>query len=115
MSRTKSYTLFILGGASVLGIAWLARRRHRERGSLLVWQQVLSKRYGAWTAGQLAAAVRRHSAVLVSEAPLTENPTLRCHLQENILPGLALYRVLLQEHNVCDFQYRRVSNDEDHV
>ena len=98
MSRTKSYFLFILGVSTALGIAWLVRQRRKEAGSLRIWQQVLIERHGAEKAGQLAAAVRQQNAALVAETPLPENQTLRWHLKENILPGLALYRVLLQEH-----------------
>jgi hypothetical protein len=98
MFRTKNYALFILGVASVLGIAWLVRQRREETGGLSVWQPVLIKHHGAEKAQQLAVAIRQQYAVLVAETPMPENQALRWHMKEYILPGLALYRVLLQEH-----------------
>lgn len=99
MSRTRRYVPFILGIASALGIAWLVRQRRKKIGSLRVWQQVLTRRHGAEKAQQLAAAVRQQSAALVAETPMPENRALSWHLKENILPGLVLYRVLLEEHH----------------
>jgi len=99
MSRTKSYSLFILGFASALGIAWLVRQRLKEIGGLRAWQQVLIRHHGAEKAHQLTAAVRQQHAALVAETPIPENQALRRHVKDNILPGLALYRVLLQEHD----------------
>lgn len=98
MSRRKNYALFILGMASALGIVWLVRQQRAAADGLSIWRQVLSRRHGVAKAQQLAAAVRRQRAALIAEARMPENPGLRQHLQANILPGLALYRVLLQEH-----------------
>ena len=99
MPRTKSYALVILSIASALGIAVVARQRREQTSAIRVWQKVLAGRYGDEKAGQLAAAVRQQTATLVSEAPMPANSALRWHLKENILPGLALYRVLLLEHD----------------
>ena len=98
MSRAKSYTLLILGAVFALGATWFIRQRRGERGSLLLWQSVLARRYGIEKAQQLIAAVRQRRAELLAAASLPQNPALRWHLTENILPGLALYQVLLQEH-----------------
>jgi hypothetical protein len=98
MSRTKNYTFFTLGLASALGIAWLVRRRGEEIAGLRDWQQSLARRHGVEKAGQWAEAIRQEHAALVTRTAVPENPTLRWHLKENILPGLALYKVLLQEH-----------------
>lgn len=98
MSRTKNYTLFILGIASGLGIVWLVRQRRKETSGLSDWRQVLIRHYGVEKAEQLAAAVRRQHASLIAETPMPANQALRWHLEERILPGLALYRVLLKEH-----------------
>ena len=98
MARTKKTVLFILGVASVFGIAWLIRQRRADTAGLNDWQRTLARRYGAKKARQLTVALRRKHTSLVSETRMPENKALRWHLTEKILPGLALYRVLLQEH-----------------
>ena len=97
MSRMNRFAPLIVV-ASTLGIAWLIRQRGAQKDSLDAWRQVLVKRHGAQKAGQLASVVRQQQAALVAETPMPDNQALRWHLKENILPGLALYRVLLQEH-----------------
>jgi hypothetical protein len=99
MSRTKFHGLFIVGLASGIGITWLLRQRRKEITGLSDWRQVLIRRHGAKKAQQLAAAVGRQHAALVAEASMPESQALRRHLKEHILPGLALYRVLLQTHD----------------
>lgn len=64
-----------------------------------VWQQVLIKNHGAEKAQQLAAAIRQQCTTLIAETSMPENYVLRGHLKANILPGLALYRVLLKEYD----------------
>lgn len=97
MSGRKSTALFILGIASVLGITWLVRQRREVIDSLSVWRKVLIRHHGAEKARQLVAALRQQHTDLVAETPMPENKALRWHLKSKILPGLALYRVLLQE------------------
>lgn len=47
MSRTKRYIPFILGVASVSGIAaLLVRQRRGEINNLYIWRQVLIKHHG---------------------------------------------------------------------
>lgn len=99
MSRTKSYSLFFLGVASALGIVWLVRQRREETGGWSDWKQVLIRHHGVEKGGQLAAEVRQQHVVLIAATPMPENRALRWHLKDRILPGLALYRVLLQEHD----------------
>ena len=98
MIRAKKTAVFILSVASVFWAAWLIRQRRADTAGLSDWQRTLSRRYGAEKARQLTAAVSRQHASLVDETPLPENEALRWHLKEKILPGLALYRALLQEH-----------------
>jgi hypothetical protein len=98
MSRTKRYARCILAGAFALGIAWSLRQSRRDVSGLRVWRQVLIRLHGAEKAQQLVAAIRREHEALVAETPLPGNQALRWHLKENILPGLALYRVLLHDH-----------------
>jgi hypothetical protein len=97
MSRMKNFSLILLGFASVLGIVWLVQRRRGETGDMSAWRQVLIRWHGAEKAPQLTEAVRQRRAVLIEEASLPENQALREHLKENILPGLALYQVVLKE------------------
>jgi len=99
MSRIKRYAPFIFVIASALGIAWLVRQRREVTAGLSDWQHVLIRRHGAKKGQQLAAAVRQQHAALVAEASVPVNPALRWHLKEKILPGLALYWVLLQEYD----------------
>jgi hypothetical protein len=99
MSRSKKYAPLVLGIVSALGIAWLIRQRRRKTGIPRLWQQVLIRHHGAEKAGQLAAAVRQQRTALIAETPMPENQALHWHLKEKILPGLAFYQVLLQEHD----------------
>lgn len=64
-----------------------------------IWQQVIIKNHGTEKAQQLAAAIRQQCATLIAETSMPEDHTLRWHLKANILPGLALYRVLLKQYN----------------
>jgi hypothetical protein len=59
----------------------------------------------------LSEQVRYRYKTLLAEKPLPANPILRRHVIDNILPGLALYQVLLQEHNY-DQQAALVDIDE---
>jgi hypothetical protein len=99
MSRTNRYVFFTLGITSALGLAWFVRQRRREIDGLYIWQQVLIRRHGAEEAQRLMTAVRQQCAALIAETQMPQSPALQQHLKEHILPGLALYRVLLQEHN----------------
>jgi hypothetical protein len=98
MSRTKKFAFLVLGVTSALGIVWLVRRRRGETADMSAWRQVLIRQHGAEKAGQLTEAVRQQRSVLIAEASMPENQALREHLKKNILPGLALYQVLLREH-----------------
>jgi hypothetical protein len=98
MSRTKIYALFSLGIASGLGIVWLIQQQRKEANYLRIWRKVLSNIHGAEKAQKLTDQVLQEHTTLVTESSMPDNPILRWHLKENILPGLALYRVLLQEY-----------------
>jgi len=66
---------------------------------LSAWQTVLAQNHGETQARRLAEQIRQRYIALLTEHPLPENPVLRKHATENILPGLALYQILLQEHH----------------
>jgi len=95
----KRYAPFIFGVASGLGITWFIWQRRKDTDDLKIWKQVVVKRHGAERVQQIISAIRQQRAALVAATPMPENQALRRHLRENILPGLALYRVLLQEHD----------------
>ena len=98
MSRVKRYLPLILGIASALGLAWLIRKQHGSTGFPRIWQQVLNRLHGVEKAQVLATAAYQQHAALLASTPMPENKALRWHLTRNILPGLALYQVLLKEH-----------------
>jgi hypothetical protein len=97
MSKIKITSYIALGVAAGLGFAWLARRRSSGLTSLSVWNRVLSETYGADKAHRLVDQIRQRYACLLVERALPENPILRRHTTGQILPGLALYQVLLEE------------------
>jgi hypothetical protein len=97
MSTTKNISLIALGLAAGLGAAWVVKRAAAEMDRLSAWQRVLGNKYGASNAQRMIELVRQRAASLLAAQELPENPALRGHLTDNILPGLALYQVLLQE------------------
>ena len=99
MSQTKRYTPIILLVASAVGIGWLFRHRRQGTAGLRDWRPVLARRHGVKKAHQLSVAVNHQYSILIAETSLPENQALCWHLKEKILPGLALYRVLLKEHD----------------
>jgi len=99
MPNKKSWFFIILGVASIVGITLVMRKRGNEVPGLPIWQTILHKRYGAERTRQIAASIRQQYINLVSDTPFPENRTLQFHLKRNILPGLALYRILLLEND----------------
>lgn len=99
MSRTKTYSLFFLGVASALGMTWLVRRIKQNLNTFAIWQRTLAEKHGAGKAQDIIERARQRNRQLIAERPLPENPILRGHLTGNILPGLALYQILLQEYS----------------
>jgi hypothetical protein len=75
----------------------------RRRGSsptvprLYVWQKALAEKRGEIEAGLLAGRVQVRYEALWAERPRFAHRALRDHLEKVILPGLALYRALLEE------------------
>jgi len=58
------------------------------------WQQVLTEQYGANEAEALIDKLQRRYEELYDTRPHYAHPALRKHLEQNILPALALYQVL---------------------
>ncbi len=97
MSHKKGSAAFLLGIASALSLAWLIRRRSVEVSGLSAWRRTLARHYGGQRARELAAAVQTGYTILAAGASMPEDRKLRWHLKDKILPGLALYQVLLNE------------------
>lgn len=94
-------------GAALGGIlAWsLANRKKKEPAlvpQLGAWERTLAKRFGVQSAALLAAQVQARYEGLFSERPRFRHPALRDHLEANILPGIALYRVLQEAMGPAD-------------
>jgi hypothetical protein len=61
------------------------------------WRQVLTEKHGAIEAGALIDKLQQRYEELYDTRPHYDHPALRKHLEQNILPGLALYQVLQAE------------------
>lgn len=99
MSKPKNMLLFLTVLSAGVGLIWLAKRRQPQLPGRSAWQAVLAQNHGETRARQLVEHIRQRYAVLLAQHPRLENPILRTHATENILPGLALYQILLQEYN----------------
>ena len=98
MRKMKKVTPVLVGMLAGAGIVWTLGRRRAPLAALSSWQRSLARQHGAEKAGRLAEAVRQEYTALLARTTLPEQPTLRWHLKDTILPGVALYKVLLQEH-----------------
>ena len=76
----------------------LARAPSASRGTphLNAWRDMLEERLGEVRAAVLVARVRARYADLFGQRPRLRNRVLMGHLEANLLPGLALYQVLLE-------------------
>jgi hypothetical protein len=76
----------------------------RQHGmpNLKTWQRALIEKHGEVQGAILAARAQARYEVLYNERPHFTHPALRWHLEQNILPGLALYQVLREENNERD-------------
>jgi hypothetical protein len=88
--------LAALGGL-ILGRQLAAQRAQRAH-RLDLWQRLLARRRGAVDAALLAARVQTRYEALSASRPRFDHRALRMHLERFILPGLALYQVLREEH-----------------
>lgn len=66
-------------------------------GQLPRWERALTRRYGKQKAVLLAAQIQAGYEDLYAGRPRFSNPVLRIHLEQLILPAIALYRALLVE------------------
>ncbi|MGZ3645723.1 MAG: L-2-amino-thiazoline-4-carboxylic acid hydrolase [Ktedonobacteraceae bacterium] len=73
--------------------------RHHRMPNLKIWQQALIEKHGEIQGTILAARTQARYEALYNERPHFTHPALRWHLEQKILPGLALYQVLSKENN----------------
>lgn len=100
MTNERSSQRFWLGlAAGVLGGLVIGRKLAKERRMPYLdnWQQALAEKRDALEAAMLAARVQARYDEFYAGRPRFTNRALCKHLESNILPGLALYQVLLEE------------------
>jgi hypothetical protein len=87
--------------AGVVGGLLIARRRTGKprMADADTWRQALTEKHGAIKAAVLIDKVQQRYEELYRTRPHYDHPALRMHLEQNILPGLALYQVLQAEKN----------------
>jgi L-2-amino-thiazoline-4-carboxylic acid hydrolase-like protein len=76
--------------------------RQHQMPNLKTWQRALIEKHGEVKGAILAARVQTRYEALYNERPRFTHPMLRWYLEQNILPGLALYQVLSKESNDRD-------------
>ncbi len=92
-----------IGTAVGTGIVLTQRKlMHHRMPNLKTWQQALIEKHGEVQGAFLAARTRTRSQALYDERPHFTHPALRWHLEQKILPGLALYQVLSKENSDQD-------------
>jgi len=96
--RWRWFGLGLLTG--LVGGWWLSRRRNAagRMPFLNIWQRELAKTRGTVDAALLAARIQAHYDDLWAHRPHFTHPVLNLHVWASILPGLALYQVLREEH-----------------
>ncbi len=95
--KRKRRLLPIAAGA--IGGLLIGRRKTGELRlpDVRIWQQTLVEQHGPNKAQALIAQVQKRYEELYRTRPRYDHPALRMHLEKNILPGVALYQVLLAE------------------
>lgn len=81
-----------------LGLTWLIRRRMARTTAIASFTRFFEKTYEPEKARRLTQLMLSRYAALLAERPLPDKKIKRNHLTRNIIPGLALYQVLLQVH-----------------
>jgi hypothetical protein len=72
---------------------------HHRMPNLKTWRRALIAKHGEVQGAFLAARIQSRYEALYNERPTFTHPMLRWHLEQNLLPGLALYQVLSKESN----------------
>ena len=102
-NRTASW-LFGIGVTAGLtvGLAVGRRGRTQRMPCLDAWQRALAEQWGEAGAAMLASRVLVKYQALYARRPHFARRVLQSHLERDILPGLALYQVLLEETGTQD-------------
>jgi len=100
MDRKRWIGLGVLAASAVAG-RLIARRKIGKPNiaKAATWREELTGKYGATAAEVLLGKLQQRYEELYRTRPHYDHPALRKHLEQNILPGLALYQVLLAEGN----------------
>ncbi len=102
VGRTQNPMWWLGLSVLVAGVVsgFLIARRRRARLQLPdaeIWRQVLTEQRDPIEAEALVENVQQRYEALYRSRPHYDHPALRMHLEQNILPGLALYQVLQAE------------------
>jgi hypothetical protein len=73
------------------------RNRMCRMPHLDTWQRTLTEQWGEVGAAMLASRMLEKYQALYTRRPRFAQRILQLHLERNILPGLALYQVMLEE------------------
>jgi hypothetical protein len=84
--------------------------RHHQMPNSKTWQRALIEKHGEVQGAILAARVQTRYEALYDERPHFTHPALRWHLEQKIMPGLALYQVLCKENSDQDAVLTEVSS-----
>lgn len=98
--NTKRVALIALGiGAGMTGCSLMRRRMRgaRRMPNARVWQRALAKRVDEVEAALLLSLAQTRYESLYERRPRFDQRALRMHLEQNILPGIALYQVLREQ------------------
>ena len=107
-TNTKSYRHAVLIGLTIgtaIGTSIILTKRmarHHRMPNLKTWQRALIEKHGEVKGAILAARIQARYQALYDERPHFTHLALRWHLEQKILPGLALYQVLSQENSDQD-------------
>jgi hypothetical protein len=97
MKRNRFW--IVLGFASgTLGVIWLMRRARQTPAPWSWTKPILVRIHGEEIGNQLVLRAEARYRILLEKRPLTQHRALRRHLTRSILPGLALYQILLEHH-----------------
>ncbi|HEX7973325.1 MAG TPA: L-2-amino-thiazoline-4-carboxylic acid hydrolase [Anaerolineales bacterium] len=99
LTKNRDSLLFGLGLAAGVTAGIALRQRSGSPPQLpqaAAWQRALEQNNGERQAALLIAQAQARFAELYARRPHFEHSALRMHLEQNILPGLALYQVLFE-------------------
>jgi hypothetical protein len=98
-SHRKANWLFGIGVTVGLALGMAIGRRGRTQRvpRLDAWQRALAEQWGEAGAAMLGSRVLAKHQSLYARRPHFARRALQLHLERDILPGLALYQVLLEE------------------